>query len=62
MYVTVVQYTIYHSANSYLGTILLRCTLASITTSQPGEIHLERRPIFIPRQRGVLDDPQFNKR
>ncbi len=43
------SYTIYHSANAYLGTVLLRRALAAV----PGAA-LVRRPIFVPRERGVL--------
>ena len=43
------SYTIYHSANAYLGTVLLRRALAAV----PG-VALVRRPIFVPRERGVL--------
>jgi len=44
---TVVNYTIYHSPNSYLGVRLAERLLAG----RP--VHIERRPIFIPRERGV---------
>jgi len=43
------SYTIYHSANAYLGTVLLRRALAAV----PG-VTLVRRPIFVPRDRGLL--------
>ena len=43
------SYTIYHSPNAYLGTILLRRALADM----PG-VKLVRQPIYIPRQRGVM--------
>ena len=46
---TVYSYTIYHSSNAYLGTCLLRRAL-----SAHPEVRLVRRPIFIPRERGVL--------
>jgi len=47
--VPVKSFTIYHSPNAYLGTVLLRRTLADA----PGA-RLVRRPIFVPRDRGVL--------
>jgi len=43
------SFTIYHSPNAYLGTVLLRRALAVV----PGAI-LVRRPIFVPREHGVL--------
>ncbi len=43
------SFTIYHSPNAYLGTVLLRRALAAV----PGAT-LVRRPIFVPRERGVL--------
>lgn len=43
------SFTIYHSPNAYLGTVLLRRALAT----QPIAV-LVRRPIFVPRERGVL--------
>jgi len=49
MTVLVRSYTIYHSPNAYLGTILLRRLLVGM----PG-VDLARRPIFVPRDRGVL--------
>ena len=49
MTVLVYSYTIYHSPNAYLGTVLLRRALANA----PG-IQLIRQPIYIPRERGVL--------
>jgi 2-hydroxychromene-2-carboxylate isomerase len=47
--IVVHHYTIYHSANSYIGTKLLREGLSRLPFAR-----LERRPIFIPRARGVL--------
>ena len=49
MTVLVYSYTIYHSPNAYLGTVLLRRALANL----PG-VQIVRRPIYIPRERGVL--------
>lgn len=49
MTVPVHSFTIYHSPNAYLGTVLLRRAL----TALPG-FALVRRPIFVPRERGVL--------
>jgi len=43
------SYTIYHSPNAYLGTVLLRRALAEL----PG-IELVRRPIYVPRERGLI--------
>jgi 2-hydroxychromene-2-carboxylate isomerase len=47
--VRVYSYTIYHSPNAYLGTVLLRRALAQL----PG-VELVRRPIYIPRGRGLI--------
>jgi 2-hydroxychromene-2-carboxylate isomerase len=44
---TVISYSIYHSANSYIGLILAERALQSLP------IRLERRPIFVPKERGV---------
>jgi 2-hydroxychromene-2-carboxylate isomerase len=49
MTITIHSYTIYHSPNAYLGTVLLRRGLAAL----PGAV-LVRQPIFVPRERGVL--------
>ena len=49
MTVSVNSFTIYHSANAYLGTVLLRRMLAA----KAGAL-LVRRPLFVPRSRGVL--------
>ena len=49
MTVLIQSYTIYHSPNAYLGTTLLRRALAAL----PAAVLL-RRPIFVPRDRGVL--------
>ena len=43
------SFTIYHSPNAYLGTVLLRRALADLP-----EVVLRRRPIFVPRERGVM--------
>ena len=43
MSVLVFSYTIYHSPNAYLGTILLRRARAAV----PG-VELVRRPFYIP--------------
>ncbi len=45
--ITVISYTIYHSPNSYLGMVLANRLLADVP------VHIERRPIYIPRERGV---------
>jgi 2-hydroxychromene-2-carboxylate isomerase len=49
MSVTIYSYTIYHSPNAYLGTVLLRRAIADL----PG-IELVRRPIYVPRERGLI--------
>ena len=49
MIVPIESFTISHSPNAYLGTVLLRRALAAA----PGA-RLVRRPIFVPRERGVL--------
>ena len=49
MTVLVYSYTIYHSPNAYLGTVLLRRTIAGL----PG-VELVRRPIYVPRERGLM--------
>jgi 2-hydroxychromene-2-carboxylate isomerase len=49
MSVLVYSYTIYHSPNAYLGTILLRRAIAEL----PG-VELVRRPIYVPRERGLM--------
>jgi 2-hydroxychromene-2-carboxylate isomerase len=46
---TIYSYTIYHSPNAYLGSVLLRRALADLPDMQ-----LIRRPFLIPRTRGVL--------
>lgn len=43
------SYTIYHSPNAYLGTVLLRRALADLP-----DVELVRQPIFVPRTRGLL--------
>ncbi|HXJ35519.1 MAG TPA: DsbA family protein [Candidatus Eisenbacteria bacterium] len=47
MSVTVVAYTIYHSPNAYLGHVLAERALAGLP------VVVERRPIVVPRSRGV---------
>ncbi len=47
MTVNVSSFTIYHSPNAYLGTVLLRRRLA-----MKAYVSLTRRPIFVPRSRG----------
>ncbi len=49
MTISVNSFTIYHSPNAYLGTVLLRRMLAA-----KAGVVLVRRPIFVPRSRGVL--------
>ncbi|HEX4615820.1 MAG TPA: DsbA family protein [Stellaceae bacterium] len=49
MSLSVYSYTIYHSPNAYLGTVLLRRALAELP-----RIELVRRPIYIPRARGLM--------
>jgi 2-hydroxychromene-2-carboxylate isomerase len=49
MTITVHSYTIYHSPNAYLGTGLLRRAIAGLPDAQ-----LVRRPIYVPRLRGVM--------
>ena len=46
---SVTSFTIYHSPNAYLGTVLLCRRLAA-----KAGVVLARRPIFVPRSRGVL--------
>lgn len=46
---TIDAYTIYHSPNAYLGSVLLRRMLAGRS-----DVRVVRRPILIPRTRGVL--------
>jgi 2-hydroxychromene-2-carboxylate isomerase len=45
---TVVAYTIYHSPNAYLGMWLLRQGVRGL------DVTIERRPIFVPRDRGLF--------
>jgi 2-hydroxychromene-2-carboxylate isomerase len=49
MTITVYSYTIYHSPNAYLGTVLLRRAIAGLP-----DVQLLRRPIFVPRERGLM--------
>jgi 2-hydroxychromene-2-carboxylate isomerase len=49
MTITIYSYTIYHSPNAYLGTVLLRQSIAGL----PG-VQLVRRPIYVPRERGLM--------
>jgi 2-hydroxychromene-2-carboxylate isomerase len=44
---SVVSYTIYHSVNSYLGMVTAERELA------PLGVAVERRPIYVPRERGL---------
>ena len=44
---TVTNYTIYHSPNSYLGVVLADRELVGLP------VRIERKPIFIPHDRGV---------
>ena len=43
------SYTIYHSPNAYLGSVLARRALQELP-----HLRLLRRPFFVPRDRGVL--------
>jgi len=45
----IVSFTIYHSPNAYLGSVLLTRAAAG-----RDDVVVERRPIFVPRRRGVL--------
>jgi 2-hydroxychromene-2-carboxylate isomerase len=45
--VTIINYTIYHSPNAYLGVMLAERAFATLP------VRVERKPIFIPRDRGV---------
>ncbi len=45
--ITIINYTIYHSPNSYLGVILAERMLAHLP------VCIIRRPIFVPHARGV---------
>jgi len=49
MTITVYSYTIYHSPNAYLGTVLLRRAIAELPN-----VRLVRRPIYVPRERGLM--------
>ena len=49
MSLTVYSYTIYHSPNAYLGTVLLRRAIAGLP-----DVELARRPIYVPRERGRM--------
>src|SRR5215469_7917671 len=49
MAIRVYSYTIYHSPNAYLGTVLLRRAISGL----PG-VELVRRPIYVPRDRGLM--------
>ncbi len=42
-------YTIYHSPNAYIGSVLARRRLATLP-----HVRLVRRPFFVPRERGLL--------
>jgi 2-hydroxychromene-2-carboxylate isomerase len=43
------SYTIFHSPNAYLGTVLLRRGIADLP-----RVKLVRRPIYVRRERGVM--------
>jgi 2-hydroxychromene-2-carboxylate isomerase len=45
----VYSYTVYHSPNAYLGSVMARRTLKDLP-----DIRLLRRPFFVPRERGTL--------
>ena len=45
--VTILNYTIYHSPNAYLGVTLAERVFATLS------VRVERKPIFIPQARGV---------
>jgi len=45
--ITIVSYTIYHSPNAYLGVVLAERALSGLPVA------IERRPICIPKHRGV---------
>jgi 2-hydroxychromene-2-carboxylate isomerase len=47
--ITLYSYTIYHSPNAYLGTVLLRRAIAELP-----DVQLVRRPIYAPRERGLM--------
>jgi hypothetical protein len=49
MTITVYSYTIYHSPNAYLGTVLLRRAIIGLP-----DVQLVRRPICVPRVRGLM--------
>src|SRR5215470_14898803 len=49
MTIPVYSYTIYHSPNAYLGTVLLRRAIAGLP-----DMRLVRRPIYVPRERGLM--------
>jgi 2-hydroxychromene-2-carboxylate isomerase len=49
MTITVYSYTIYHSPNAYLGTVLLHRAIAELP-----DVQLVRRPIYVPRERGLM--------
>jgi 2-hydroxychromene-2-carboxylate isomerase len=49
MTIPVYSYTIYHSPNAYLGTVLLRRAILELP-----EVQLVRRPIYVPRERGLM--------
>ena len=49
MAIPVYSYTIYHSPNAYLGTVLLRRAFVELP-----DVQLVRRPIYVPRERGLM--------
>ena len=50
--ITIRSYTVYHSPNSYIGSILAERALAKLSGAGVA-FAIERRPIYIPRDRGV---------
>ena len=45
--IKVYSYSIYHSANSYIGIALAEKSLRGLP------VDIERRPIYIPKERGI---------
>jgi hypothetical protein len=46
-HIKVYSYSIYHSANSYIGIILAQKSLRGLP------VDIVRRPIYIPKERGI---------